>query len=339
MDDARIKKLQRGLTDCLLIDNPVDLLYLTGLTLSVGRMALFPDRSCLFVDARYIESAKREAPCEARMKQELVSYLQHAGQVVFDSSYLTYDAYRAMEKNIPGKEWTPVSKPLKELRAIKEKSEIAALKRAARLTLEGYRHIAGLLKEGVAEEELALEFEIYCRRHGASKLSFQPNIAFGENSAFPHYRAGKDRLKKDQIILCDLGAVVDGYAGDMTRVMFFGRPDPQLERDYRLVQRVRDLVAFSIRPGIRFGDLDRMAREELRKEGVDSLFTHGLSHGVGLDLHEFPTLRLDGGDADVRLAPGMVITVEPGLYRPGLGGVRYEDTVLVTEAGVENLTC
>jgi Xaa-Pro aminopeptidase len=339
MDDARIKKLQRGLTECLLLDNPVDLLYLTGLSVSLGRLVVFPDRSCLFVDSRYIEHAKREAPCEARLMQELAAYVQGARNIEFDSSFVTWDKYRAMDKMMPGKEWIPITKPLKELRAIKDINEIAALKRAAQLTCKGYRHIEALLKEGVVEDELALEFEIYCRRQGASKLSFPPIIAFGEQSSLPHYRAGKGRLKKNQIVLFDLGAVVDGYAGDMTRVTFFGRPDPQLEKDYYLVQRVRDLVVASIRPGIRFGDLDRMAREALRKEGVDSLFTHGLSHGVGLDVHEFPTLRLDGGDADIRLASGMVVTVEPGLYRPGRGGVRYEDTVLVTDDGAEILTC
>ena len=122
----------------------------------------------------------------------------------------------------------------------------------------------------------------------------------------------------------------------MSRVHFFGPPDPQIEKDYRLIQRVQQRAVAAIRPGLRFGELNQLVKSALKEEGVAHLFNHGLSHGVGLDLHEYPTLRADGGDSEVILAPGMVITVEPGIYRPGLGGVRYEDTVLVTETGVDN---
>jgi len=129
---------------------------------------------------------------------------------------------------------------------------------------------------------------------------------------------------------------VDGYAADMTRGLFFGNPEPQIKKDYELVQKATLHAIEKIRPGLRFGELDRIVREMLKKEGVESLFTHNLSHGVGLDVHEFPSLKSDGGDKDVLLEPGMVFTVEPGLYRPGLGGVRFEETVVVTEEGVEN---
>ena len=339
MDSQRIKKLQQRLAaDCLLIDHPLDLVYLTGVAVSLGRLVAFPDRACFFVDERYIEKAKREASCEARLKNGLFDYLKPAHKIGFDAAFLTCEGFQGLQEKLPGKEWVPFSRPVKELRALKEPKEIEALRKAAHLTAAGYRHIAALLKEGVAEEDLALEFEIYCRRRGASRLSFDPIVAFGENSAFPHHRAGKARLKKDQIVLLDLGAMVDGYAGDMTRVVFFGSPDPQLEKDSLLVKKAHSLAIAQVRPHIRFGDLDQIARDYLRKEGVEGLFTHGLSHGVGLDVHEFPTLRREGGDADLKLAPSMVFTVEPGLYRPGLGGVRHEDTVLVTETGVENLS-
>lgn len=340
MSLSRLAKLENWVRnigiDTLLVDDPLDLFYLTGLSFSVGRLAVFPDRACLLLDGRYLERAKKEAPCPVKPKEGLADLLHEQKKVGFDSAFLSYDGFRSMEKAFPGKEWIPFSKPLKELRAIKEASEIEALKRAANLTWAGFQHILSLLKEGVYEEELALEFEIFCRRRGASRLSFPSIVAFGENSAFPHYRAGKIRLQKDQIALFDLGAVVDGYPGDMTRVVFFGRPNPQLEQDYHLIKRVQKSVLDAIRPGLRFGELDRIARDELRKEGVASLFTHGLSHGVGLDVHEYPFLRIDGGDAEIRLQAGMVFTVEPGIYRPGLGGVRYEDTVAVTANGYEN---
>ena len=333
----RISKLQRQITtDALIVDDPTDLYYLTGLALSVGRMALYPDRAVLFVDGRYIEKAKKEGPCEARLRDTLPEYLESARRIGFDSAYVTCDGLAALEKNLPGKEWIPLSKPLKQLRAVKERKEIEALKKAARLTWEGYQRLLTLLKEGIAEEELAMEFEFFCRSRGAEKLSFSPIIAFGENSAYPHYRAGRAKLKKGENIQFDLGVYVDGYAGDMSRVHFFGPPDPQIEKDYRLIQRVQQRAVAAIRPGLRFGELNQLVKSALKEEGVAHLFNHGLSHGVGLDLHEYPTLRADGGDSEVILAPGMVITVEPGMYRPGLGGVRYEDTVLVTETGVDN---
>jgi Xaa-Pro aminopeptidase len=333
----RIEKLQKDLpAEALIVDDPVDLFYLTGMSMTAGRMAVLQDRASLFVDGRYIDRAKKEAPCEARLKEDLADFLRSAKKVAFDSAFVTWDGFRGMEKALPGKEWIPVSRPLKWLRAIKDKKEIDALRRAARLTWEGYRHLLKLLKEGVAEEELALEFEFFCRKNGASKLSFPPIVAFGENSAFPHYRAGKSRLKSGQIALFDLGAVVDGYAGDMTRVAFFGRADPRLEKDYQIIQDAQRQVVRSVRPGATCGELAQIAHAALKKEGVAHLFTHGLGHGVGLDVHEFPSIRVDGGDPEAILKPGMVFTVEPGLYRAGLGGVRYEDTVLVTETGVEN---
>ena len=337
MDESRIKKVQQQLdVDCLLIDDPVDLFYLTGLTLSIGRMALFPDRASLFVDGRYIEIGKKKAPCEVKLNQEFVSYLSSAQKVGFDSAFLSCDDFAKLEKQLPQKKWVPLSKPLKEMRAVKEGREIETLKKAARLTWEGFLHIRSLLKEGISESELALEFEFFCRRKGASALSFSPIIAFGENSAFPHHRAGNTKLKKNQIALFDLGAVVDGYAGDMTRVIFFGEADPELQKDYQLIQQAQALAIDAIRPGVQFGELDRIAREYLRKAGVADLFTHGLSHGIGLETHEFPFLRIEGGDRETELTPGMVFTVEPGLYRPARGGVRYEDTVLVTKTGAEN---
>jgi len=340
MDDTRIKKLQKLLKEkkinALLVDDPVDLFYLTGLHLSVGRLVLFRDQASLFVDGRYLEAAKRKAPCQVQPKEELSHFLETLESLSFDSSFMTVDGQRSLEKMIPGKKWVGISKPLKSMRWIKEKKEIDILRKAAGLNWEGFQHLKKNLKSGVTEEELAVEFECFCRKKGASALSFPSIIAFGENSAYPHYRSGKIPLRDNQWILFDLGVVVDGYAADMTRGLFFGHPEPQIKKDYELVQKATLQAIEMIRPGLRFGELDRVVREMLKKEGVESLFIHNLSHGVGLDVHEFPILRTEEGDQDVLLEPGMVFTVEPGLYRPGLGGVRFEDTVVVTEEGVEN---
>lgn len=330
----RIGKLKKNLEGTLFIDDPIDLFYLTGLSLSLGRLVVTKENASLFVDGRYIAIAKEKAPCEVHLLSDLKKHVP-SGPIAFDSDFLSYEEFLELQKSFP--ELIPTPQPLKELRVIKDEKEIAALKKAQALTRDGYQHIAGLLKEGVSEEDLALEFEFFCRKHGASKLSFEPIVAFGKNSAYPHHRAGKDTLKKNQIILLDLGCVVDGYAGDMTRCVFFGEVDAQLKQDYALIKGVQEKVIAQVVPGIAFGELNKMARAELDKAGVANLFTHGLSHGIGLDVHEYPRLKIKGGDANLVLQPGMTFTVEPGIYRPGLGGVRYEDVVLVTDKGHETL--
>lgn len=341
MDVSRINKLKdlcrEMKVDAILADDPVDLLYLTGLSFSIGRMLVSSESATLFVDGRYIESAKKQALCEVQLPSELGHFAKPFKKIAFDSAFITYEGYQNLRNTFPDLDLVPVAKPLKKLRMVKEETEIQALKKAAQLTKEGFSHIKGMLKEGISEEELSLEFEFFCRRKGASCLSFPPIIAFGENSAYPHHRAGKDRLKKNQIVLFDLGAVVNGYAGDMTRVAFFGNPSPQLQKDYALIQAVQKKVIAMVAPGICFGDLDKLARQELEKEGCASLFSHGLSHGIGLDVHEYPSLKIKGGDREILLEPGMVFTVEPGIYRVGIGGVRYEDVILVTKTGHEEL--
>ena len=339
----RIKRIcewvkERNL-DALLIENPVDIFYLVGLWFSVARLILKPEGASLIIDGRYYELAKKKAPpCEIVLagKDTLSESLKSVKKVGFDSAFLTIDRYESLNKTIPHKEWVPMSNPLRDFRLYKDTGEMAALKRAARVTWEGYQKALKSLKEGVTEMEIAIDFELHCRRNGASKLSFEPIIAFGENSAYPHYRAGQAKLKKNQIVLFDLGAVVDQYRGDMTRVFFFGEPHPDLERFYRLAQSAHDAAVAAICPGMKLGDLDRIARSILTKEGVESLFTHPLGHGVGLEAHEYPRVNANGEDRDLVLHPGMVFTIEPGLYLPGVGGVRYENTFAVTERGAEN---
>lgn len=340
MDDLRMKKLQQWVRkegiDALLIEDSIDLFYLTGLSLSAGCLATFPSNALLFVDGRYLEQAKKYAPCPVFPQGEITASLQDVRRIGFDGSSITIHGLQVLQKKIPDKKWISFVKPLKTLRWVKDSRELASLRSAAKLTWEGYQHLLRQLQGDVSERELAVEFECVCRRWGAESLSFPPIIAFGENSAYPHYRAGKARLQRDQWVLFDLGVVVDGYAGDMTRGVFFGKSEPRIAEDYQIIQRATAQAMKGVRPGATLREIDRLAREVLRAEKVESLFTHNLSHGVGLEVHEFPALREEGGDADVPLEPGMVFTIEPGLYRPGLGGVRYENTVLVTRDVVEN---
>lgn len=340
MNDSRIKKLIFSLAgiDGILIDNPSDLLYLTGLTLSKGRLWADAGGAKLFVDGRYFGKAKREAPCEVVPFDEkhLIETLQGAGRIGYDSAFLTCEQFQIVKRSAPEADWVPVPRPLKELRMVKDSGEIAALKKAAKLTWEGYQSILPKLQLGVSEIEIAAEFEYFCRKNGAGGFSFDSIVAFGENSAFPHYRAGKAALQDGQIVLADVGAIADGYRGDMTRVFFFGKPNPTLKFFHELVVRAQNKAVQAVRPGVRLGELDEIVREEFRKEGVEKLYTHSLGHGIGLETHEYPLIRFDNEDKGLILKSGMVFTIEPGLYQEGLGGVRYEDMIWVTEKGCEN---
>jgi Xaa-Pro aminopeptidase len=335
--DKTLDLLNQFSLEALLIDNPSDIFYLIGQWYVPARILLKRDGACLIVDSRFFSEAKKSAPCEVLLAEKgtLQSLVKGLKKVGFDSANLSFDQATLLQKEIPIK-WTAVLNPLKDLRVCKDESEIAAMRKAAGVTKAGYKAISKSLKEGVSEEEIALEFEIFCRSSGASALSFEPIIAFGENSAFPHYRASKARLRKDQIVLFDLGAVVDHYRADMTRVLFFGKREPKLERLYELVKRAHDMAASTVKPGVKVGALDSMVREFFLTEGVEKLFIHGLGHGIGIDVHEYPSLRADGMDRDLILRPGMVFTIEPGLYLPGLGGIRYENTFAVTKEGCEN---
>lgn len=341
MDDTRIRKWQSTLSDLdgCWIDNPVDLLYLTGLNCSKGRLWATSHKATLFVDGRYFANAQKIAPCQVKLdeKKAVQEVMQGAKRVGFDSAFLTYDAVTRLQASFPHQEWIARPNPLQQLRLIKDAREIAALRKAAKLTREGCEHVQSILKEGMTETEAALEFEVFCRKRGASGFSFDSIIAFGENSAYPHHRAGSTCLQKNQIVLIDVGAILDQYRGDMTRTVLFGSVDPKLARLDQLVKKAQEAAAQAVRPGIRLGELDQIAREIFRKEGVEELFCHNLGHGVGLDTHEYPRLRFDGEDKDLLLKPGMVFTIEPGLYQPGLGGSRFEDMIVVTETGYENL--
>src|SRR6185436_14730252 len=323
----RVSKLQAFLkswkADGCLIENPLDLFYLTGLELSLGGLIVLPNTAKLFVDGRYIEFAKKNSPfpVELLSTEAVNSFLRPVQTLVFDSSSTTvhrYDQLKKLEKNLSG-----ISQPLRQLRLIKDPAEIKAMKKSAAVVWKGFEHIRRSLKVGITEKELALSFEIFFRKNGAEKLSFNPIIAFGKNSAYPHYRAGDVKLKKDQLVLVDIGVVVDHYHSDMTRTIFFGKPDPRLVLLETVVKKAHAEALSLCKSGTKIEDLDKAARRVIQKAGLQELILHSLGHGIGLETHEFPRIKYQGEDQNVILCEGMVVTIEPGLYLPGVGGVRY----------------
>lgn len=328
------KRLQGWKIEKLLIENPIDLFYLTHLQLSKGRLWVYSDRAELWVDGRYFDEAVLHSPCPVFLWQKPGKAQE--GKIGFDSNWTTVLNLETLKFESPQAEWVGIPTPTISQRLIKDAKEIKNLQEAARITWDGIQHIRALFREGISEEELSIEFEIFVRKHGANRLSFNPIIAFGENSAYPHHRASKTKLKKDEIVLIDVGVVFNHYCSDVTRVYFFGNPNPHLQEMLRLV-RESDLVARKqVRPGALVGSVDRAVRDYFKLANVEHLFSHSLGHGLGLEEHESPLIRWDGNDRDKIISSGMVIAIEPGLYQPGLGGIRYENSGIVTNNGFES---
>jgi len=319
-------------TPFLAIENPIDLFYLTGLNLSLGTLLLSAKSAHLFVDGRYLEMAKKKGPFPCSPLGELKDALKNKS-FGFDSGFTPFSRWETL------KEWgspVPCKNPTASVRAIKSPEELKCLKESAALLWKGYQYIRKILRTGLTEKEVATSFEIFCLQQGADKMGFDPIIAFGKNSAFPHYRPGNVRLKKGDTVLCDLGVVTSHYHSDMTRTFFFGAPHPQMRLFEEVVQEAHDAALALCRPGVKVGDLDHAATQVIKKAGLEKFLAHSLGHGVGLEIHEFPRLKYKGEDHNTLLQKGMVITIEPGLYAPGIGGYRFEDTIAITAKGYDN---
>ncbi len=325
--------------DGFIIENPTDISYFTGLKLSRGRLLISQRSVALFVDGRYHEIAKKGSPYPVKKldKEELESLLKSWKSVKlfgFDTG-LSIAAHRAFKsifakhhKKLKGFDF-----PTLKVRGIKDAHELAALKKSADLLWKGFLHIRKRLKVGVSEIEIARDFEFYVKKQGAEALSFEPIVAFGANSAFPHYHSGSQKLKKGDVVLIDIGVILNGYASDMTRMVFFGKVSKRIEEIYQIVKRAHSAALQECKEGAKVSTLDKVARKAMGKE--EKHFVHALGHGIGLDVHEYP--RISSEIRNVRLEVGMVITIEPGLYLPGVGGVRYEDMVVITKTGYRNL--
>lgn len=350
----RIKKLQATLrahrVDAMIIDNPTDLFYLTGLSLSLGRLLVTSRSARLFVDGRYFETANRHSPCPVTLSPPTTVF-EHlkktkVSSLGFDATVTTVQTLSILRKGANALRRSrgtplalkPLSAPVAPLRLIKDARELQRLRKAARLGNRGFEHVSTLLEAGVTESEVAAELEIFWRRNGGEGLAFEPIIAFGANSSKPHYAPGKARLRRGQPVLVDIGVTVDSYHSDMTRVLFFGKPKPIMERVYWAVHEAQAAALALCKPGVAIADLDKAARDVLGAHDLADKFTHSLGHGIGLDVHEGPGIRQSPATRKQQLEPGMVITIEPGAYIPSVGGVRIEDTVVITDKGHQNLT-
>lgn len=333
------KKLAKFLVKAFLIESPIDIYYLTGIKLSTGILLVSAHDTVLIVDGRYYESCRMAFNHVVLLNDTTLIDLTRQLQIIgIDQETTTLSRFESLNKQLPEVTLKPISSPLEPLRIIKDKQEIDLLKKAAELGSKGYDYACSLLKPGVKEKDVALALEIFWLQNGAEKLAFEPIIAFGPHSALPHYRSGDGILKDNDCALIDIGVVKESYNSDMTRVKFFGDPPHPLKTIYQVVKEAFQAALESCKPGVTTGELDQRAREIIAQAGYGDNFTHSLGHGVGLEVHESPYLRNKIPFANIVLQKNMVITIEPGIYLSGIGGVRLENTILITENGFENLT-
>jgi len=346
---ARAAAAARGL-GALLVTKPPNVTYLSGFVGSAGALLISAETATLISDFRYQTQAQEEAPSFAffRSPRNIVQGLAAAIadlaeqdgpgrlRIGFEAQHMTCAARDELHAALAGKP-APVSleaagELVEQLRLRKEPAELEAIRRAARITDAAFEHVRGLVRPGVTERELAAELDYVMKRQGVDRLAFDPVVASGPRGALPHAKPTDRPVAPGDLIVFDLGASVNGYSSDLTRTVALGPVTDRQEEIYRLVWEAQRRALEALGPGRTGSQVDEAARAYLNEAGFGEYFGHGLGHGVGLETHEAPRLA---PEAETVLAPGMVVTVEPGLYLPGLGGVRIEDLCVVTEEGVE----
>ena len=324
--------------DAFLVTKLANVRYLTGFTGSSAMALVSPRESVFFTDGRYGEQSRHEVPDLTRvasMENPAGAILDHAhrlgvSRLGFERHAVTVAQRDRWEERFEGIDLAGVGEEVERLRWVKDAEELAILRSAQDATDRAFEDILDLLVVGITERQAAAQLELAMARHGSDALSFDPIVAFGEHAAEPHHRPCHRALAEDDVIKMDFGAMVDGYHTDMTRTVAFGVPASELRKVHDVVAAAQQAGIDALRPGVAAGDVDRAARNVIDDAGYGDRFSHGLGHGVGLEIHEGPSLRRDGEDV---LPVGAVVTVEPGVYLPGMGGVRIEDAVEVTEDG------
>ena len=328
----------------LLVTNLNNLFYLTGFRGSAGVALIGPAQSRLWVDPRYMLQAREQVrgveviEATKGLLQTAVRWVrkERLVPVGFEDSSVTYREFSQLQRE-GGKKirWVPAGGIVEKLRMVKDAEEISLIRKAGQMTAEVFEEMRPEVRPGIAERDLAAEIEYRMKRKGADGPSFETIVASGARSAWPHARPSCKLLQKSELVIIDLGVILGGYAADMTRALFLGAPGRRIRQLYNAVRDAQQRAVEAAQKGRRAGDIDAASRTFLEQKGLESYFTHSTGHGVGLDIHERPRV----GRADkTRLDPGCVITVEPGVYIEGLGGVRVEDTVLITADGPEILT-
>ncbi len=348
MTQMRLERLRAELDarelDAVLIAKPENRAYLSGFTGSAGLLLISRDRAALITDFRYIEQATAQAPAFDVVKMESTNQAALArlvdewgvSRLGFEGDFLTVDDHRNYQQAAAGCQWTSITGLVEGLRMIKDETEIELMRKAAAIADDAFAQILPLIKPGVLERDLATELEYRMKKLGAEGVAFETIVASGVRSSLPHGVASDKPLEQGDLVTFDFGALYQGYCSDMTRTVMVGEPTDKQREIYGIVLEAQKRGVAACRPGITGKELDAVCRSYIAEKGYGEYFGHGTGHGVGRFIHEGPRVSQRGGD--VVLQPGMVVTVEPGIYLPGWGGVRIEDMLLITESGAESFT-
>jgi Xaa-Pro aminopeptidase len=317
--------------------------YLCGFTGSDGAFVITQMESFFLTDSRYWTQSEEEVKgsqiIHYKKKLEGITSLLSAlelRKIGFESSLLPFSAHQSLIDRLSSEaKLVPLEDEIKNIRALKDKHELALLRASIEIASDAFLHILELLKDGVMEKEIALEMEGLIKRKGADTLGFDIIVASGKRSALPHGKASGKQIEKGDFVLIDFGAEFQGYHSDQTRTVVCGNPSSEQQKIYQIVKEAHDRAIERVRPGVPISEVDGAARDHIQNHGYGEYFGHGTGHGIGLAVHEAPVVN---GENEGLLEEGMVFTIEPGVYIPDWGGVRIEDMVLVTPHGTEILT-
>ena len=337
--------LRQNRAGAMLVSHLPNVFYLSGFTGENALLLVGRRRVTLFTDPRFTTQARQECAgigieiVRGPLAPAVGESLRHAppaGDVVIEEDRLSVAQYSALRRAARRCcSWRATHGLVEGMREVKDQGEIAGMREAARVGCRVMRHAIECLRPGMTELEVAAEIEFEMRKLGATGPSFETIVASGPRSALPHGRPTSKRLKKKELVVLDLGVILRGYCSDLTRTVHLGRASKEVRRWYQAVLQAQLAARGAVRAGIPAGDVDEAARSVLRREGLERFFIHSTGHGLGIEVHERPSVARNQTG---KLRAGSVVTIEPGVYVPGRGGIRIEDDVLVKEAGSETLT-
>lgn len=341
----RVNKVREQLKsngiDALLVTNLYNVRYLTNFTGSTGLALITEDKAYFVTDFRYTEQAAEEAVGFEIIKNEGLIYEEVARLVEqdqikklgFEETNISYAIYKQLEELIKT-ELVAISGLVEKIREVKSEEEIAIIRKAVEITEKAYDYILGFVKVGVTEIEVANKLDFYMRKLGATGVSFDTIVASGFRSAMPHGVASDKQIEAGDMVTIDFGCIYNGYVSDMTRTFAVGDPGEELKKIYEIVYQANKKVTEAAKVGVTGAELDAIARDYITEHGYGDQFGHTTGHGIGLEVHEGPSISYKNTDP---LVENNIITNEPGIYIPGLGGVRIEDDLIIKENGNENL--
>lgn len=336
------KKMRENNLDSFLITSPYNLRYLTNFTGTTGLAVITLEKAFFITDFRYTEQAATQAQGFEIIKNvgpifdEVANLVRKEGlrMLAFEESTVSFLEYSVLEEIIDA-ELIPVSEMIEELREVKDEEEITIIEKACSIADMAYDHILKMIQPGMTEIEVANQVDFYMRSLGASGVSFSTIVASGLRSAMPHGVASNKVIEQGDMITLDFGCYYEGYVSDMTRTFAIGDPGEKLKEIYEIVLGAQLAVIEAAKPGVTGIQLDAVARDYITKHGYGEAFGHSTGHGIGLEIHEGPNVS---ARAEKQIIVGNIITDEPGIYLPGIGGVRIEDDLLITPEGNRVLT-